>query len=85
MYNYANIEFYTTKDKISNLVGYSTIIINNIEYNDILIEKMLENNEIKTGEKIYEINKPDNSESKFSDYLQEYVSDEEKIEVLPDE
>jgi len=85
VYNYAKIEFYTTKDKISNLVGYSTIIVDSIEYNDILIKDMLENNEISTGEKVYEIDKPDDSESKFSDYLQEYVSDEEKVDVLPDE
>jgi len=85
VYNYSTMEFYTTKDKLSALIGYSTIILDSIVYNDILIKEMLENNDVSTNEKIYEIQKPDDSESKFSDYLQEYVSDEEKVDVLPDE
>lgn len=85
VYNYAKIEFYTNKNKLSNLIGYSMLIVDSIEYNDSLIEKMLEDNEIKTKESSYSILKPNDNESKFSQYLQEYVIDEEKIEALPDE
>ena len=85
VYNYAKIEFYTSEDKISNLIAYSMIIMNSIEYNDILILEIIEDNNIRSEDTIYDILKPDDSESKFNEYLEEYVQDEEKIEALPDE
>ena len=85
VYNYAKVEFYTSEDKISNLIAYSMIIMNSIEYNDILILEIIEDNNIRSEDTIYDILKPDDSESKFNEYLEEYVQDEEKIEALPDE
>ena len=85
VYNYAKVEFYTSEDKISNLIAYSMIIMNSIEYNDILILEIIEDNNIRSEDSVYNILKPDDSESKFNEYLEEYVQDEEKIEALPDE
>ena len=85
VYNYAKVEFYTNKDKLANLISYSMIIMNSIEYNDVLILEIIEDNNIRSEDSIYSITKPENSESKFNEYLEEYVQDEEKIEALPDE
>lgn len=85
VYNYAKVEFYTNEEKLSSLVGYSMVIMNSIEYNDILILEIIEDNNIRSEDSIYNITKPSDSESKFNEYLEEYVQDEEKIEALPDE
>ena len=85
VYNYAKIEFYTDKENLSNLVAYATLIAANIEYNDILILEIIEDNDIKSSDTIYSILKPNDSESKFNEYLEEYVQEDEKIEALPDE
>lgn len=85
VYNYAKVEFYTKEDKLSSLISYAMIIINSIEYNDVLILEIIEDNNIRSEDTVYNIIKPDDSESKFNEYLEEYVQDEEKIEALPDE
>lgn len=85
VYNYAKVEFYTNEDKLSNLISYSMIIMNSIEYNDILILEIIEDNNVRSEDSLYKIKKPEDSESKFNEYLEEYVQDEEKIEALPDE
>lgn len=85
VYNYAKVEFYTNEDRLSSLISYSMIIMNSIEYNDILILDIIEDNNIRSDDSVYNIEKPSDSESKFNEYLEEYVQDEEKIEALPDE
>ena len=85
VYNYSKVEFYTKEDKLSSLISYAMIIINSIEYNDVLILEIIEDNNIRSEDTVYNIIKPDDSESKFNEYLEEYVQDEEKIEALPDE
>lgn len=85
VYNYAKIEFYTNEDRLSSLISYSMIIMNSIEYNDILILDIIEDNNVRSDDSVYNIEKPSDSESKFNEYLEEYVQDEEKIEALPDE
>ena len=67
-------------------ISYSTIILNSIKYNDNLISNLIENGQYSTNEIEYEIDKPDDSESKFSQYLQEYVveTDEEVTDILPE-
>ena len=85
VYNYAKVEFYTSEDKLSSLISYSIIVMNSIKYNDILILEIIEDNDIRSEDSVYNITKPSDSESKFNEYLEEYVQDEEKIEALPDE
>ena len=85
VYNYDKIEFYNDKENLPNLVAYATLIAANIEYNDILILEIIEDNDIKSSDTIYSILKPSDSESKFNEYLEEYVQEDEKIEALPDE
>jgi len=75
IYNYAKVEAYVKKDKLVDIIAYSTIILNSITYNDNLISNFIEKNISFGNEITYEIDKPENSESKFSQYLQEYVQE----------
>jgi len=75
IYNYAKIESYVKKEDLIDVISYSTIILNSINYNDVLISNLIEESITFGGEITYEIEKPENSESKFSQYLQEYVQE----------
>ena len=78
VYNYAKIESYVKKEYLVDTIVYSTIILNSITYNDSLIMNFIEQGVSFGNEITYEIDKPDDSESKFSQYLQEYVQNEEE-------
>ena len=82
VYNYAKIETYVPKTKIDNVLATSMIILDSIEYNDTLIKKILEEEYVKSIDKEYKIDKPEDAKSKFSEYLSEYVQEEES--VIPD-
>ena len=82
VYNYAKIESHVPKEKIKEVMANSMIILNSIDYNENLIEKILEDEYYASVAEEYKIKKPDNTESKFSEYLSEYVVDEET--VIPD-
>ena len=61
------------------------IILDSISYNDKLVENILLEEYYSSSSKEYKIKKPENTESKFSEYLSEYVADEEsKIPDLPE-
>ncbi len=86
VYNYAKCEGYTRKDNLAKLVSYAIIILDSIQYNDMLVEKLINDTNVTSSEITYEIDKPVDSESKFSQYLSEYVSEEDTDDVvLPDE
>lgn len=88
VYNYAKIESYVKDYDLVDVISYSTIILNSISYNDTLIDNIILKGENYSNELVYEIDKPSGSESKFSEYLQEYVqdtSDEEIEDILPEE
>ena len=84
VYNYAKMEFYTLEEDLPVVISNSLIIIKSIKYNDNLIKMALDDTGNDGREVKYELDKPEDSESTFSQFLQEYV-EEEKIEVvLPD-
>ncbi len=87
IYNYAKIESYVKKEDLVDVISYSTIILNSISYNDNLISNIIEKGENYNNEITYEIDKPNNSESKFREYLQEYVQEnkEETNSILPED
>lgn len=87
IYNYAKIESYVKKEDLVDVISYSTIILNSISYNDNLISNIIEKGENYNNEITYEIDKPNNSESKFREYLQEYVQEnkEENNDILPED
>lgn len=82
VYNYAKVETYVPKTKIDTILANSMIILDSIDYNDNLIKKILDDKYFSSVDKEYKIKKPKDAKSKFSEYLSEYVQDEES--VIPD-
>lgn len=88
VYNYAKIEVYTDEYNLNNIITLSSIILNSIEYNDTVIEKLLDDNRNTGNDITYNIDKPEDASSDFSKYLEEYITEEEadaSSELLPDE
>ena len=84
VYNYAKLEFYTSYEDMNKMITMSSIILNSIEYNDTVIEKILEGDLGQFSEFTYEVDKPEDANSNFTQYLEEYVQKEE-TEQLPGE
>lgn len=84
VYNYAKIEFYSEERNMPIILANSLIMLNSVKYNDNLIKMELDNATNDGREVSYELDKPDGSESTFSQYLQEYVEKVETEVVLPD-
>ena len=85
VYHYSKIEANVPKDKLNKVITLSSIILNSIEYNDSVIEKILEGDFGEFSEFNYEVDKPEGASSNFSQILEEYVQKEESTEQLPDE
>lgn len=85
LYNYAKIETYVKENEIEKSLANSMIILNSIDYNDTLIKKILEDNYSLGAEKEYKIDKPNDTTSRFTEYLSEYVQeDETRLSDLPE-
>lgn len=85
VYNYSKIEFYSDLEDLPVIMANSLIIQKSIKYNDNLIKMELDDATNDGRDIKYELDKPKDSESTFSQYLQEYVTEEEVEVVLPDE
>lgn len=85
LYNYAKIETYVKENEVEKSLANSMIILNSIDYNDTLIKKILEDNYSLGAEKEYKIDKPKDATSRFTEYLSEYVQeDETRLSDLPE-
>lgn len=85
VYNYSKIEFYVNSEDLKFVLTNSLIIQNSIKFNDNLIAIELES-KLDDGREIkYQLDKPSNTESTFSQYLQEYVTEDDSQVELPDE
>ncbi len=85
VYNYSKIEGYTKESNLNKIITLSSIILNNIDYNDAIIEKILKGDLGQFSEFNYEVKKPEGASSNFSQYLEESVQNDEESEQLPDE
>ena len=84
IYNYAKIESYIEKTQINKVLANSMIILDSIDYNETIIKNIIEEEYSVGTDKEYEIDKPKGVESKFSEYLSEYVEQEETVPELPE-
>ena len=85
VFNYSKVEFYSDIEELPLILANTLIIQKSIKYNDNLIKMELESNISDGRELKYELDSPKNSESTFSDYLQEYVPEEEPEIELPED
>ncbi len=85
IYNYSKSEFYANMEDLPVVMANTLIMQKSIKYNDNLISVELESG-VSDGKEIkYELDSPKDTESTFSDYLQEYVPEEEPEVELPDD
>lgn len=88
VYNYAKVEVYTDQYNLNDIIALSSILLNNISYNDNIIENLLDDNHNSGSDITYNIDKPEDASSDFTQYLNEYITEEEAdtgSEKLPDE
>ncbi len=87
IYNYAKIEFYSDEEHLNLILANSLLMINSIKYNDQFIKTSLGDDNSSGKEVTYEFETPEGTKSSFSEYLQEFVDDddEEPTIALPDE
>ena len=87
VYNYAKVEFYANKNNLNSIISLSTIVIDSINYNDLVIEKLLDDNKNTGTEITYKLDKPEGVSGDFSQYLEEYITEdvEGEQQILPDE
>lgn len=84
IYNYAKIESYVEMSEINKILTNSMIILDSIDYNDTLIKNIVDDEYAIGADKEYKIDKPEDAESKFSEYLSEYVQVDEPAPELPE-
>lgn len=85
VYNYSKIEFYSNQEDLPVMLANSLIIIKSIKYNDSLIKMQLDSGNNDGRELKYQLDSPKDSESTFSNFLQEFVPKEDNTVELPDE
>lgn len=87
VYNYSKIEVYTDYESLNKVISLGTIILNNIDYNNKVIKKVMNESLGSFSEVTYEVDKPDDASNNFSQYLEEYVQEEDNDSSgqLPDE
>lgn len=73
-YNYAIIEVEVEENELRYAISRSIAILNSIQYNDLVIEKYIEDNNIENSETIYNIPKPENKENNKNilEYIEEF-------------
>lgn len=85
IYNYSKIEFYSNQEDLPVMLANSLIIIKSIKYNDSLIKMQLDSGNNDGRELKYQLDSPKDTESTFSNFLQEFVPKEDNTVELPDE
>ena len=85
VYNYSKTEFYADANDLSLVLASALIIQKSIKYNDNLITMELANSNNESRELKYQLDKPKDATSTFSDKLQEYVPEEVPEVELPDD
>lgn len=85
VYNYSKVEFYTDSSDLPYTLANALIIQKSIKYNDRLISMELDTSNNEGRELKYQLDRPKDAQSTFSDFLQEYVPEETQEIELPDD
>ena len=75
MYNYAKIEVMVDENLINKALINSISILNSIKYNDLIIERLLNDNDLSYTEEIFELFENDKNNSNILEY--EKVTEDE--------
>ena len=85
VYNYSKGEFYASLEELPLVLANELIIQKSIKFNDSLIAMELDSDMMDGREVKYQLDSHKKDKSTFSDFLQEYVPEEENEVELPDE
>jgi len=83
MYNYAKIEVMVEENLVNKALINSISVLNSIKYNDLVIERLLNDNDLSYTEEIFELFENENSNSNILEY-EKVTEDEEKDDELVD-
>ena len=81
MYNYAKIEVMVEENLINKVLINSISILNSIKYNDLAIERLLNDDELDYTEEIFEIFENNNVNSDVLEYENESENNETEEEL----
>ena len=78
-YNYAIIEVEVEEDELRYAISRGMTLLNSIKYNDIVIEKYINDNDLDSSETIYKIPEPKNKneDKNILQYIEEYEKESE--------
>lgn len=79
MYNYAKIEVMVEENLIKNALVNSISILNSVRYNDSVVERMLNDDELSYTEENYELFDEEKSNSNILNYTEDESEEKEEI------
>ena len=82
MYNYAKIEVMVDSNYIANAIANSLIILTSVNYNDDIIDNLLEDDVLNYSEETFNIFETNSNDSNFLKVVEEY--DNYNEEEVPD-
>ncbi len=86
MYNYTKIEAYVTAEKdLKKTVTTMAYILNNIKFNDSVLDSLMGEDSLDYNEETFNIFKPKREEGTFLDYEEQYQFGDEKENPDEDE
>ena len=73
-YNYAIIEVEVEESELRYAISRGITILKSIKYNDLVIEKYINDNDLESSETIYKLPEPKNKDEKKNilEYIEEY-------------
>ena len=84
MYNYAKIEVIVKEENLKEALTYCSTILTSINYQDIVLKSLMEENSLKSSEVMYNIFETADTESSYLQIAEEYGQYEEDESVDPD-
>ena len=84
MYNYAKIEVMVEENLINKALINSICILNSIKYNDIVIERLLNDDELSYTEETFELFDEEKNSENNLEYKEETNIDEEQQDEIKD-
>ena len=85
MYNYAKIEVIVDKKETENAIAYAMSILSSIEYQDTVLEGLMDEDALSTNEVEHNIFESAETESEYLEIVEEYGTyEEEDNTVDPD-
>lgn len=79
VYNHAKVEAFVSENNIKQTVVNAAYILNSLKFNDKIIEKIFDENQLSVNEEQFKLFEPKRKTGDFLDYEEEYGQYEETI------